>query len=399
MTRKNQSRNVIWLVFRREFLAQVRTKSFVVGTLVTVAIIVGALVAFSIFRGDGEAEPSQIALTGDAPQLAQVIGETATAMEVPVEVEEAASDEEARALVESGDVEAALLANADGSYTIVSDDEPDPMLRTILETAVSALALDQALGAQGVDAAALQNAVDTAQVSVETIAQPDPERGERIIMSWVALYLLFGTVMGYGMYVAMGVTEEKSSRIVELLLSTIRPLQLLWGKILGIGAVALLSVVTYGVVGIVAAQLLGLLTVTTTALSVFAATVIWVVLGFVFFATLYAAAGSLVSRQEEMQQAASPLMIILMACFGISIPAIFNPEGTLSNVLAWIPPFSAFVMPVRTAAGVTSPLELAGSIAVMVIACLVASILAARIYQRTVLTTGSRISWVKALRG
>ncbi|MBB3038191.1 ABC transporter permease [Hoyosella altamirensis] len=399
MTGKNQSRNVIWLVFRREFLAQVRTKSFVVGTLVTVAIIVGALVAFSIFRGDGEAEPSHIALTGDAPQLAQVIGETATAMEVPVEVEEATSDDEARALVESGDVEAALLANADGSYTIVSDDEPDPMLRTILETAVSALALDQALGAQGVDAVALQSAVDTAQVSVETIAQPDPERGERIIMSWVALYLLFGTVMGYGMYVAMGVTEEKSSRIVELLLSTIRPLQLLWGKILGIGAVALLSVVTYGVVGIVAAQLLGLLTVTTTALSVFAATVIWVVLGFVFFATLYAAAGSLVSRQEEMQQAASPLMIILMACFGISIPAIFNPEGMLSNVLAWIPPFSAFVMPVRTAAGVTSPLELAGSIAVMVIACLVASILAARIYQRTVLTTGSRISWVKALRG
>ncbi|MCW4353800.1 ABC transporter permease [Hoyosella sp. YIM 151337] len=399
MSPTGSSRKVVWLVIRREFLAQVRTKSFAVGNLVTVAIIIGALVAFSFFRSGDDPDAARIAFSADDAQLAQLVESTGTSMGVPVDVLPAQSEEDLRSAVEAGTIDAALVTNPDGTHTLLSDEEPSQGLRAVLESAVAAQAFDYALAEQGVDPASLQDAAESSAIAVQTLAEPDQERGERIVMSWVALYLLFGTVMGYGMYVAMGVTEEKSSRIVELLLATIKPVHLLWGKILGIGAVGMLSVLVYGVAGIVTAQALGLLTVTSTALSVFAATIVWIVLGFIFFATLYAVAGSLVSRQEEMQQAASPLMIVLMACFGVSIPAIFNPEGTLSNILAWVPPFSAFVMPVRTAAGVTAPWEIAGSIALMVLACLGASLLAARIYQRTVLTTGSRISWLKAMRG
>lgn len=107
-------------------------------------------------------------------------------------------------------------------------------------------------------------------------------------------------ILLFGMYVAMGVVEEKSSRVVELLLSTLRPLQLLWGKIIGIGAVGLLQLAAYGVVGVGAALATDTLTITGTALGVFASTLGWFVLGFAFFAVLYAAAGSMVSRQEDV---------------------------------------------------------------------------------------------------
>lgn len=184
--------------------------------------------------------------------------------------------------------------------------------------------------------------------------------------------------------------------MVELLLSTVRPLQLLWGKILGIGAVGILQLALYGIAGVGAGLGTGVLTVTGAAVSVFAATLAWFILGFAFFAVLYAAGGSMVSRQEDVNSTTMPLLILIMAMFFAAFYSVSDPESTLANTLSWIPPFSAIMMPLRIAAGVTSPVQIVGSAVLMVITTAILAMGAAKIYQRSILRIGKTVSWKEA---
>ena len=196
---------------------------------------------------------------------------------------------------------------------------------------------------------------------------------------------------------ASGVVEEKTSRVVELLLSKIKPLHLLTGKIVGIGIVGLVTLTAYGAAGLAAGVGTGLITITGTAVAVLAGTLGWFVLGYAFFAALYAAAGSLVSRQEEVGSATAPLTLLVLAMFFLAQAAVQDPSGTLSTVASWIPPFSAILMPLRIAAGVTSPVQVIGTVWLMGVATSVLAVMAAKIYQRSVLHTGTKVTWKQAL--
>lgn len=383
------------LVARREFHTQVRKKSFVVSNLIILIAIVGGIVAYSIFAGGDEPERSTVGLVGDQG-LSTVLVSTGSQVGTEVEVVEVPDEQTARDRVASGDLEVALIPAADGSAVAVTESDLDAGLRTVLDVAVAGQAQQQALAAQGVDMAELNSATASAVVTVEAIDPPDPEQGQRVALSVAAVFLLYMQILGFGMYVAMGVVEEKSSRVVELLLSTVRPLQLLWGKILGIGAVGLLQLAAYGAAGVAAGLATGVLTVTGAAIAVFASTLGWFALGFVFFAALYAAAGSMVSRQEDVNSTAMPLLLLIMVMFFSAFSAVGNPDGTLSNVLSWIPPFSAILMPLRIAAGVASPVQIVGTIALMLAATALVSVIAAKIYKRSILRVGATVSWREA---
>jgi len=385
----------IALVARREFLTQVRKKSFVVSNVIVLIAIVGGIVAASIFGGDDE-NRAKIGLVGDQSLSAALIA-TGDAAGNPVEVTEIPDEQTARSQVESGDLDVAVIPGDGGSVTAITESEIDSSLRVVLDGAVAAQAQSAALAAQGVDAAQLAETTRSAVVTVDAIDPPDPERGQRIALSTAVVILLYMQILAFGMYVAMGVVEEKSSRVVELLLSTLRPLQLLWGKVIGIGAVGLAQLATYGVVGVGAGVATGVLTIGGTAWGTLAGTLGWFVLGFAFFAVLYAATGSMVSRQEDVNSTAMPLTILIMAMFFAAFSAVQNPDGTLSNVLSWIPPFSAILMPLRIAAGVASGVQIAGTIVLMVAVTVAMSALAARIYQRSILRMGKTVSWREAL--
>ncbi|MFC9788829.1 ABC transporter permease [Rhodococcus sp. NPDC127528] len=385
----------ISLVVRREFLTQVRKKSFLISNVIVLVAIVGGIVAYSLFAGGDEENRDTVGLVGDQSlsALLVTVGEqTGTLVEVSAVPDEAT----ARSRVESGDLDVALIPHPDGSATAVTDSEIDTGLRTVLDAAVAGQAQQSTLAAQGVDTAALRAGTATAVVTVDAINPPDPERGQRIALSIAAVVVLYMQILAFGMYVAMGVVEEKSSRVVELLLSTLRPLQLLWGKIIGIGAVGLLQLTAYGVAGVGTGLATGVLTVTGAALGTVASTLGWFVLGFAFFAVLYAAAGSMVSRQEDVNSTAMPLTLLIMAMFFTAFSAVSNPDGTLSNVLSWIPPFSAVLMPLRIAAGVTGPGQILGTIAIMLAVTIALSVVAAKIYQRSILRVGKTVSWKEA---
>lgn len=384
----------VGLVARREFTTQIAKKSFLISNIIILIAIVGGIIGISLFSGGNDSK-STIAVVGDQ-SLSQTLVTTGDAIGTPVEVKEYNDEQAARTDVKDGNLDLAVIPGDGGSVTVVTNKEIDTNLRVVVESSVAQQAQSNALTEAGVDPGQLAGATAAATVTVDTLDPPDPEQGQRIALSVAAVALLYMQIMLFGTYVAMGVVEEKSSRVVELLLSTLRPLQLLWGKVLGIGAVGLLQLAAYAIAGVGTGLATGLLTVTGTAIGVLIGTIGWFILGFAFFAVLYAAAGSMVSRQEDVNATAAPLVILIVAMFGIAFSTVGNPDGTLSNVLSWIPPFSAILMPLRIAAGVATPFQIVGTIVLMVTVTVIFSMIAAKIYQRSILRIGKVVSWKEA---
>ena len=384
----------VGLVARREFTTQIAKKSFLISKIIILIAIVGGIIGISLFSG-GDDSKSTIGVVGDQ-SLSQTLVTTGDAIGTPVEVKEYSDEQAARTDVKDGNLDLAVVPGDGGSVTVVTNKEIDTNLRVVVESSVAQQAQSTALTEAGVDPAQLADATAAATVTVDTLDPPDPEQGQRIALSVAAVALLYMQIMLFGTYVAMGVVEEKSSRVVELRLSTLRPLQLLWGKVLGIGAVGLLQLAAYAIAGVGTGLATGLLTVTGTAIGVLIGTIGWFILGFAFFAVLYAAAGSMVSRQEDVNATAAPLVILIVAMFGIAFSTVGNPDGTLSNVLSWIPPFSAILMPLRIAAGVATPFQIVGTIVLMVTVTVIFSMIAAKIYQRSILRIGKVVSWKEA---
>jgi ABC-2 type transport system permease protein len=196
------------------------------------------------------------------------------------------------------------------------------------------------------------------------------------------------------------VVEEPQSRVVELLLAPIKPWELLAGKIAGLGAVGLLNLVILGVIGVAAASVFGLLTLPAATAGMFAMMIVWYLLGFFLFASLYAAIGSTVSRQEELNTVIAPMIFVLLIPFILTVNLLPNdPRSPLATVLSYIPFFSQTVMPARYALGAAELWEVFVAAALAVVAIVVGVRLAGRVYRNSILRTGARVSLKEALRG
>lgn len=384
------------LVMARELSTRTRSRSFLVSNAVMLVLIVGGIVLASVLTRGGD-DPDAVGVVGGQSSLASVLTATGEALDHPVTVRPLPDEPAARAAVQDGDLDVALVPLAGGAVRAVTDDEVPGALGAVISSAVRQQAADTALRERGVDPAQVAAATSRATVTVDAIDPPRPDAGQRTALAYVSVLLLYVQLLGNGIAVATSVVEEKTSRVVELLLSTIKPLHLLTGKILGIGLVGLATLALYGVAGLGAALATDLVTVTGTAIAVFASVLGWFVLGFLFVATLYAAAGSLVSRQEDVGAVTTPLTVLVLAMFFVAQATLQDPGGTLSDVMSWVPPFSAILMPLRTASGVTGPAQVVGTVVLMLLATAALAVLAARIYPRSVLRTGARVTWRQAL--
>ncbi|MFE7203719.1 ABC transporter permease [Pseudonocardia alni] len=384
------------LVARREFRVQVHKRSFWISNAIMVLVIVGGMVAYAVFGSGGDDRPT-VGVAGDA-SLAAAVTTAGERLGLPVEVREVPSAAAGRDAVAAGDLDVALTADGPAGAVAVVDSDVPSATRAVLDAALADRATAAALATVGLTPAELAAATPPAGLTVDALDPADPEAGQRTALSFAVLIVMFMQIVGFGLTVAMGVVEEKSSRVVELLLSTIRPLHLLWGKVLGIGAVGLVQLLLYGVVGIGAGIATGLLTITGTALGVFGAALGWFVLGYAFFAVLYAAAGSLVSRQEDVNTTTGPLMMLLFAMYGVSFWFLGSPDSAVLGVLSWIPPFPAMLMPLMIADGSATAGHVAGSALVMLVALVLLAKAGARVYERSVLRIGATVPWREALR-
>ena len=214
------------------------------------------------------------------------------------------------------------------------------------------------------------------------------ESRETATVAFVGVLLLYGQLFAYGYWVAAGVVEEKSSRVVEVLLATLRPSHLLRGKILGIGLLGLAQLLLIGLVGLFASSAVGTLEFPSGAIATIGLVLTWFVLGFFFYASLFAVAGSIVTRQEDLQTTMTPLTILIVGSFFIGLSATSNPDSTLAVVASLLPFSSPLVMPTRIALGDAATWEVVASIAISVAATAALIPLATKIYSRALLRPG-----------
>ena len=253
----------------------------------------------------------------------------------------------------------------------------------------------QALRREGVRPEAAQRALAPPALHVRTLGGDD--EGRRGI-AFVASLLLYLQLIVFGLAVASGVVEEKSSRVVEILLAAIPPRALLAGKILGIGVVGLLQLALTAVVGLAAASLSGAIELESDHLGVLGVVLVWFVLGYVLYAAIYAVAGVLVSRQEDMQSSSTPVTMILVAGYLVAFPVLEDPAGSLAVFTSLLPLTSPIVMPVRAVMGDAGAAEIAASLGLLVLAIALLIPLAARIYEGSVLRMGKPMKVREALR-
>jgi ABC-2 type transport system permease protein len=239
---------------------------------------------------------------------------------------------------------------------------------------------------------------DQAPVSIRTLEPQDPDRDENGALALIAVVLLYGQLFGYGIWIATGVIEEKSSRVVEILLSAIGPRQLMAGKIVGIGLLGLGQLAVIAVYAIVLARLTGALELSGDAIGVALLSIGWFLLGFAFYAGLFAVAGSLVSRMEELQNAMTPINLVIFVSLFISIGALQDPDGTLPTIASFLPTSSALAMPVRIVLGSATTLEVVISIAIVVLSAAALIPVSARLYAGAILRIGAKVKLRDAWR-
>jgi ABC-2 type transport system permease protein len=353
---------VIRLVARREFTERVRERSFLISTGLTLVIIVVVVALPALF---GFGDPDEYRISADPGSRA--IAERAAAL-----------DERFDAVVFITD-DAPDVTLADGA--IRSQEEPDDKLVDLLQVANQQLDADA-----------------PAPLRVETVEPIDPDADAKAGLAFFAVLLLYGQLLTYGYWVAAGVVEEKASRVVEVILSTIRPRNLLAGKVIGIGLLGLGNLLLTVGIGLVAAQLTGAIEVDGTILGAAALALAWFVVGYAFYACAFACAGALVPRQEELQSTMTPLTLIILVGFFVSFAVLDNPDGTLAHVTAFIPMTAPMTMPPRIVTGDAPAWEIAASLAVTIGASIALIPLAARIYEGGILRTGSSLKLREAWR-
>ena len=231
------------------------------------------------------------------------------------------------------------------------------------------------------------------------VAPPSDDQSSAVILATAGIILMFIGIFTYGQWVLSGVVEEKQSRVVEVLLSTIRPRDLLVGKVLGIATLAMGQLAALVIVGLAASQILGQLVLPPTTVGAIAQMVLWFVLGFLFYSTAMGTLGSLASRPDEANNAAMPVTMSATLCYVVTLVVVIqSPSGILAQVMTFIPFSAPMVVPIRVALSAAQPWEVVGAVLVMLAAIYLLFELGGRVYSGAVLQSGSRMKLRDAWR-
>ncbi|HEX6352287.1 ABC transporter permease [Actinophytocola sp.] len=384
------------LVAGREVATKMRSKAFIITTVATLVLLVGFALVMKLVSSGADAT---IGVTRDSSTLAAPLKTIAGQLGEDVDVrtvDEAAG----RAQVADGSLDALVIAGADGKLRVVVEKDLDDTWRNALNVLAGQLVLNKEIAGLGGDPATVRSAIANASVDVEPLEEPYPYQSGQLVLGIVAGILIYMSLLLNGQLVAQGVVEEKSSRVVELLLSTIRPWQLMAGKVLGIGLVGLVQMVVIGGVGIAAALGLDVLSISTSAaVGTVVWLVVWYLLGFITYSLVFAALAALVSRQEDVGGVITPALMFVIVGYVIGISVLpSEPDNTLAAVLSVIPVFAPTLMPMRLAMGGVPVWQAALSVGLVLALIPVLVWLAGRIYANAVMRSGGRVKLIDAMR-
>ncbi len=373
-------------------LVRLRSRVFIAPTILMVALVVIGIVGYSLIGGN--AAPVRVGFSGTAQSLEQAFSASATALGQSVAVSDVADEATGRAQVSAGQLDVLVTGSATSPTAVVKKTVP-PLVQAALERAV----LAARLVAAGLTPADLASAMSGAQVTVDALQPTNPGLTQSLVVGLAVGILLWIALGLYGSQVAQGVVEEKASRIMEILLATVPPSQLLAGKIIGIGLTGLLQL------GIVAVATLAAVAATsavaTPALSVMAVLgyLLWFLLGFTLYAAAYATLAALVSRPEEVQGAVAPINVFQVGAYLLAYVYLANQSNPLVLVASVLPPFSPILMAVRISAGDLPAWQVALAL-VLIVASIAGLIwLAGRVYANSAMRIGTKVRFMDAFRG
>ncbi|ONI78975.1 ABC transporter permease [Actinosynnema sp. ALI-1.44] len=385
----------VFLVAGRELNTKLRTRSFVISTIVSVVV----LAAFVLLQSStfDEGSRSRVGLSGQATALGPDIVESAKQIGHQVAIVDIADPAQGEQQVKDNDLDA-LVTGPVGSLQVTVKDKLNTELRNTLNGLMRQQILTSELSQTELDPKEVLATAAAAQVKVTELEPRGDDQGQRLAIGLIVAFLLYMALMIYGQMVAQGVVEEKSSRVVEILLATVRPWQLLAGKVLGLGLVGLIQFAVITAVGLVAGLATGALTLSGAAIGGVLAGVFWYLIGFFFYATIFAALGSLVSRQEDTQSVLTPVTMVIVVGFIFAINLLIsNSDSTLTMVMAILPPFAPILMPGLTALGLAPIWLQAVAILLSFGGIALVAWLGGRIYRNAVLRTGSRVKLREAV--
>jgi ABC-2 type transport system permease protein len=420
----------IWVVIRREFVERVRTKWFIISTVLGPVLMFAFIAVPLIMARRGARERAIVVVDGSSTgfgqrltaSLEQAPAIRATWLPTSVDRLETAAD----SLVEmiglkaiDGFVIATDEAVDDGKAEYRGANVTSPRDMQLLSNLIEEAIFTERLGRAGVDPAVVRQARIPLQFRTLKVAgsRTTSSSGEgSFILAYVIWLLLYMGILLYGVNVMGSVVEEKSSRIVEVLISSLRPFELLAGKVIGVGGVGLFQFALWGAFGAVmvdrrelVVRLLGesvpggeLPAFPEVPLGTVVVFLLFFLLGYFLYAAMFAAVGAMTGSEQEARQAANVVVMLLVLPSVLMIGILNDPDGSMAVTLSLIPFTSPIAMPVRWAAAEVPTNELALALTFLALALVGVTWVAGRIYRVGILMYGKRpgfgelLRWVRA---
>ncbi|MFI2288401.1 ABC transporter permease [Streptomyces niveus] len=393
------ARRAVGLVAGREINSRMRTKSFVLSTLGLV-VALGVYTLIILFSKEG---PTKVGIDRDAAALRPMLTAVADrATDVDFEFVtidgEGDSGDRAEKLLRDGDV-AAVISGDTAGPTMTVERETDPDLLAVVNAAVAEERTTRELEREGVDPVDFAQRVASSATQTRALEPSGNSAAEQFALILSSTGLLYFFFIVYGIMLAQGVVEEKTSRVVELLLSSIRPWQLLAGKLIGVAVVGVTQLVLLGGAAVVLAEGTGAISLPTAVAGTLVTMGVWFLLGFFLFAAMLAAAAARVSRQEDLQAVVQPVMVLITTPFVLGIALLSkNAHDPVIEWLSLVPPLSPILMPARMLLGIAPAWQVAVSLVLAVAALAGLTRIAGRMYANSVLRSGSRVPLAESLR-
>jgi len=378
------------LVAGREIRERLRGRLFRVVTLILFAVVAAAVVIPTIHTGTTTRQ--KVGVVAGPPTLDAELQKLATAVGLGVVPVREPDLSAARAALSAGHLNMVV----DGSGTIlvqnpISDTDTSTGSRYVRAVA-TALGTQQAFAQAGLTPEQAAAVAEAKPWPVESVHPGKKARTTEEATALIGIILTFIVLTQYLSWTLMGVMEEKASRVIEVLLATVRPGHLLAGKVAGIGAVALVQAVSLVAFALVLAKVVGSNLVHGAAPLVVAATLVWLVLGYAFYSWVYAAAGSMAERQDQVQSLALPLSAPLIFGYIACLTGVSSGNASLLvKVLAYVPPTAPFAMPTLVGFGEAAWWQFMLSVVMSLVSTVLVALVAARVYRTAVLRTGGRV--------
>jgi len=407
----------IWLIIKREYLVRVRKKAFIVMTIVG-PLLMAALMIVPTYLANETQELRTIAIEEDGFEFTNQIEDTDFLHFSKIPTEEAT-------LLKNDFSESnyyALLHIEGDYFTLYSNQQISLTVSKTIENQLEQIIEHQKLKAAGIDLAILSEAQSTVHISTKIITEGGGTTNSKAEASmgigFICGILIYMFIFMYGTMVMRGVIEEKTSRIVEVIISSVKPFQLMMGKILGVALVGLTQFTLWILLTIAIASFAELMFMDASSMTtelnstqqsillselsnltgginlmqIFVSFIFYFLAGYLMYSSLFAAVGSAVDAEADTQQFVLPITIPLILAFILIQPIMENPDGQLAFWMSIIPFTSPVIMMVRLPFGVAN-WELALSMCVLILSFVLTTYLAGKIYRTGILMYGKKTSY------